>query len=689
MFTRLVAALVVALGLTGGVAQAAPLTVTTYNIHHAEGVDGRLDVPRIARELDATGADVIGLQEVDRHWGARSEFADQATRLARRLDMNVVYGANLDLDPLQPGQPRRQYGTAILSRHPIVSSRNTLLPRPENGEQRGLLEAVIAVKGARVRVANTHLQHNSANERTAQVLKIMELLDGSKQPTVLIGDLNATPEAAELAPLFTRFDDAWTLGGTGDGFTIPVEAPDRRIDYVLVSPEIEVKRAEVRSTPASDHLPVTAKLKVNKKVPELAQATFNAARETEARLAFTASAPRTDWALNGREAAVVSVLVDGEETQDVVLFSGADPFTYRVSLGRVSAGRHTVSIVLDRKLSPPAVGPVRISSVKPALTAVGDLVARHAPILYGRDLPEIPGRWENARTDVPLLAYHASQPAADGTRTIEYSVIWSNEDGGTNTPALMARWGRTTDIEWIYRVRVDATGRALDAVYHGANHVTTPFTGAKEGDHPLLQTVTSNNNLRQVDDVRLASGYRFFLDPSGTLPAGRTREAVMDASPWSYQVMAKEMLREGRLEATPDPATPEVSDLRNYLYLELDKTTSAGAGVGTALAVKLRGSDRWYASHHEQPTWSIERDGPAATTVELPAGTSPADVEAVKAFAVPVAAAPPADWRIEVRSIARGFMLGADYAPGASFVSRQGSAVLTAASPEAVLWQAP
>ena len=76
-------------------------------------------------------------------------------------------------------------------------------------------------------------------------------------------------------------------------------------------------------------------------------------------------------------------------------------------------------------------------------------------------------------------------------------------------------------------------------------------------------------------------------------------------------------------------------------------------------------------------------------TVELPAGTSPADVEAVKAFAVPVAAAPPADWRIEVRSIARGFMLGADYAPGASFVSRQGSAVLTAASPEAVLWQAP
>ena len=37
-------------------------------------------------------------------------------------------------------------------------------------------------------------------------------------------------------------------------------------------------------------------------------------------------------------------------------------------------------------------------------------------------------------------------------------MIWSNEDGGTNTPALMARWGRTTDIEWIYRVVLDRAG---------------------------------------------------------------------------------------------------------------------------------------------------------------------------------------------------------------------------------------
>ena len=404
-----------AVALTTDAAAAKPkLAVATYNIHHAAGVDGRLDLRRIAAEIRATKADVIGLQEVDRHFDARSEFVDQAQRLSRLLDMDVVYGANLDLEPYNPGQPRRQYGTAILSKFPIVSSRNTLLPRPEGGEQRGLLEAVIRANKTRVRIANTHLQHTSATERSAQVARILELLEAADEPTVLVGDLNATPEAAELQPLFTRFDDAWPLGGQGDGFTIPAEAPDRRIDYVLVTPEIDVRSAEVRSTLASDHLPVTAKLTIEERPRELAATTFNAPRAAEAKFAFSASAPNTDWSRRGLEAAVVTVLLDGEPTQDVVLYAGARPFTYKVALGRVGAGRHKVSLRLNRRSSPPAVGPVNTGNLRTQLAAAGDLVARHAPILYGRDLPEIAGRWENARTDVPMLAYHAT--AAAGRR---------------------------------------------------------------------------------------------------------------------------------------------------------------------------------------------------------------------------------------------------------------------------------
>jgi endonuclease/exonuclease/phosphatase family metal-dependent hydrolase len=259
----LLAAAVLALLLAAAPASAARdrnFEVVTYNIHHAVGVDGQLSLERIARQIDATGAEVALLQEVDRHFGARSEYIDEPAWLARRLGMHVVYGANLDLEPEAPENPRRQYGTAILSRFPIVSWRNTLLPRPENGEQRGLLEAVVEYRRTRIRIANTHLQHNSAVERLAQSQRIAELLAPSPEPVVLGGDLNA-PAAPELAPLFARFQDAWAKG-RGNAFTYPAQAPNARIDYVLASPAVTVRWARVVSTLASDHLPVVAGLTV-------------------------------------------------------------------------------------------------------------------------------------------------------------------------------------------------------------------------------------------------------------------------------------------------------------------------------------------------------------------------------------------------------------------------------------------
>jgi hypothetical protein len=175
----------------------------------------------------------------------------------------------------------------------------------------------------------------------------------------------------------------------------------------------------------------------------------------------------------------------------------------------------------------------------------------------------------------------------------------------------------------------------------------------------------------------------------------------MDANPWTYQVMAKELVREGKIEPVPSPDTPLVSDQRNYVFAEVDKDTSypvppaAGTWVGTALAVKLRGADRWYRSHHDVGDWSIQRDDPAATTVELPPGTTSADVEAIKAIAVPVpkTSAPPAeapaDYTIHVRRLNRGFLLDDAFLPQPSFLRWSGDVVLTPAQPEAVVWTAP
>jgi arylsulfatase A-like enzyme len=427
---------------------------------------------------------------------------------------------------------------------------------------------------------------------------------------------------------------------------------------------------------------------------------FSAEQAGEALLDLTVAAPGADWATVGAESGVVSVAVDGRPVTDVVVPS-TDPLSRRVALGPVSAGSHQVSFAFGDAASSPAVDQVAISEAAVEVVTPEDssfLALRHAPVLLGRSIAvtntegagtSYDGPLQNAVTDTPLLAWHESRSGTTpGHRVLEYSVVWSNEDGGTNSPALMARWGRTTDIEWIYRVEVDGAGNAVPgtAVYQGPAHATVPFDGTREGDHPVLQTCTANNMV--CDDVADA-GMRFFLAADATRPPDRAREVLMDTNPWTYPVMASEMVREGRIESPSDPATPELGDQRAYLYVEVDKDTlpanlPAGPWVGVALEVTL-GDGRTFRSDHAVPDWSIKRDVPAATTVELPVGTTEDDVVAVSAWRVPVGTDTGA--AVQVTAINRAFLLDDDYRPQASFIAWTGDVTLTAGEPAATLWQ--
>ncbi|GAA3949096.1 hypothetical protein GCM10023085_34450 [Actinomadura viridis] len=420
---------------------------------------------------------------------------------------------------------------------------------------------------------------------------------------------------------------------------------------------------------------------------------FTAARDGEAVIGFTAAAPGVSWARAGAESAVLSVELDGRHVTDLVV-PGADPTPRSLGLGPVRQGEHRVTL---RFLGASAPAARRVILEGPAVRVPeADQVAlRHAPIVVGRTGWPLGDPYQNARTDTPLIAWHESRPAAaPGHRVLEYSVVWSHEDGGTDGPALMARWGRTTDVEWVYRVEVDATGRRVDGtgVYQGPQHLTLKFRGRYEGDHPLLQTCTSNNNM--CDVISPGAPLRFLPDASGTRPADRAREVVMDREPWTYRIMAQEMLREGRIERPSDPATRAVGDPRAYLFAELAKRTGApatgwGSAPGVSLGVRLKDDpSRLYRSDHGERTWSIERDGPAATTVELPRGTTAGDIASIEAVRQPVGlgdnGAP-----ATVTAIHRGFFLDRSYLPRPSAVRWNGSVTLTPQAPTAVLWTSP
>ena len=220
----------------------------SFNIRHGVGADGRLDLDRVAAAIAASEAEVVGLQEVDRHFSERSNFVDQATYLAGLLGMQVVFGPNLDLPPLVDGLPRRQYGNAILSRSEIRSSRNVLLPRLGASEQRGLLIATTEVGGAEVTVLSTHLQVEAIVAEMASI----------ETNVVLLGDLNAEPGSPEVGLLAGRLTDAWSAAGTGDGYTYSVSDPHKRVDYVFSSDGLAARTAMVVDSDASDHRPVVA-----------------------------------------------------------------------------------------------------------------------------------------------------------------------------------------------------------------------------------------------------------------------------------------------------------------------------------------------------------------------------------------------------------------------------------------------
>lgn len=234
----------------------------SYNIRQGRDVAGLFDLDRTAAVIRAQRPDLVALQEVGRHWSAETDFRDQVADLEHRLDMAAVFGPNLDRDPLDAGAPRRQYGTAIISPLRLLASENVKLPRAgAEHEQRGLLVVDLDVDGSSLRVFNAHLGV-SAPERALQVQAILDEANRASSPLALLGDLNAPPTAPELAALFERFHDAWALAGEGDGYTFAVPEPKVRIDYVLVSPQLSVRRVEVPALPGSDHFPVVADLQL-------------------------------------------------------------------------------------------------------------------------------------------------------------------------------------------------------------------------------------------------------------------------------------------------------------------------------------------------------------------------------------------------------------------------------------------
>jgi len=233
------------------------ITVMSYNIHHANppSKPGVIDLDAIAAVINKYKPDVVALQEVDVN--TKRSGVNEASLLAEKTKMNFYFARAIDYDG-------GQYGVAILSRQPLNGGTTYPLPTAAgtNGEPRVLSTAWIEVNGKKIVLACTHLdaQRNDTN-RVLQINALTGILAKETSPVIIAGDLNATAGG----PVIDVLDQHFTRTCAQNcGFTIPVEVPNKTIDFIAFKPGngfSVVSHTVIDEKYASDHLPVIATLK--------------------------------------------------------------------------------------------------------------------------------------------------------------------------------------------------------------------------------------------------------------------------------------------------------------------------------------------------------------------------------------------------------------------------------------------
>ena len=232
------------------------IRVLSYNIHHARGSDGRIDLDRIAKVIVDSKADIVALQEVDNDT-ARSKQVDQAKQLADLTNMHKAFGKAIDF---QGGE----YGIAVLSRYPISRITRHRLPGSPEREQRIVLETEIKLPDESIiRFASTHLDHGaSPDDRTLQIAKLNQLFEKQDDRVVVAGDLNATSTKPEMKQLWS----VWRTASQNNSVaTWPASNPIKQIDYVLLRKRDawHVEDTQSLAEPvASDHAPLLVTLRM-------------------------------------------------------------------------------------------------------------------------------------------------------------------------------------------------------------------------------------------------------------------------------------------------------------------------------------------------------------------------------------------------------------------------------------------
>lgn len=230
----------------------------SFNIQHCrdyimakERGGDPIDFDLMADAIKSQEPDIVVLNEV-RNLGPCPSYKNQTKILAKKAGFQYyMFGEAIRFGGLLP------YGNAILSKYPIGEFRVVRIPDPivkdedVYYESRSVIKCRIDIGKHRIHVLGTHIGLANS-EKTNAVNTLVELIDDTDIPCVLMGDFNMTPEDDKLRPIHERMIDTARYFEEPK-LTFPSDEPRIKIDYIFVSKDLKVVNADVPDVIASDH----------------------------------------------------------------------------------------------------------------------------------------------------------------------------------------------------------------------------------------------------------------------------------------------------------------------------------------------------------------------------------------------------------------------------------------------------
>jgi len=208
-----------------GYSQTDTLRVMSFNILHGATTQNDFNLDTIASIINHYNPHLVAMQEVD-FKTARAKEYDLPTELGYRTKMASLFARAMYYDG-------GEYGEAVLSKYTFVASENFKLPHLTASEPRAALIAKVETKnGNIIQFVATHLDHQKDDaDRIMQADALVEKLEDTQYPTLLIGDLNAKPDSAPIKILLKKF----TKPDIPDAYlpTWSSKEPSVCIDHVL------------------------------------------------------------------------------------------------------------------------------------------------------------------------------------------------------------------------------------------------------------------------------------------------------------------------------------------------------------------------------------------------------------------------------------------------------------------------